>query len=237
MSGYTFFGNGAYSSNIVGGNMTPALPASVPSGALMLLSTGVNSASIGVPTISGWTMLSPNTNAKGKAIFARVATVSESSPVFQWDASHQAYANIIAFTGDVYTDLSTIVDISSDRGTNTTGRACVQSTAAPGTANCLAIRASHCNKTSTNNGSSFLDWITDASIYTLAGGVQLVQNNSALAAGIWYAQQTAATATATDTAPLTNTDTSSNSQGVTLLLKSLAPIIAPPTSGGIFVCP
>jgi len=200
--------------------MTPAMPA-FNAGEILLLETGVNSTTLGAPTITGYTKISPNTNAPCSALYARIAQVGDTSPSVQWDASHQAYSRISSFGGDVYTDLATIVAVSSDRGTNASGALAVQSTAAPSLANCMVIRGGHCLKTSTNNGSAFKDWTTDSGIYTKVGSTQLVQSGTAIAAALWYWQQTNATATSADLANLTNSDTSQNTQGFTVVLKTL----------------
>ncbi len=215
MPAYTFHAAGAYSSLAAGGgNMTPAMPA-FSAGELGLLESGVNSTSISPPTISGWTVLTPQVNVLGAALYGRILQAGDTSPTFQWDASHQAFSRILSFGGDVYTDLATIVAISNDRATSTVGRVAVGSTSAPAAANGLVIRAGRCVKTATNNGS------------------QLVQNGTALAAALWYWQQTTATATSADQAPLTNADTSNNSQGYTVVLKSSSIAIPyPPTSLG-----
>jgi len=220
MAGYTFVADGGYTSKLAGGSMTPAMP-SFSAGNLLLLQTGVNSISLGTPTVSGWTKLTTNTTAPCDAIYALVAAGGETSPTLQWDASHQAYSRIVSFSGDVYTDLSTIVVQASERATNTTGKIAVNSTSAPSMANCLVIRGGHCIKTATNNGATFGDWVTDSGIYTKIGSTQLVQSGTAVAAALWYDSQSSAAATSTDTAPLTNVDSSGNSQGYTLILQPL----------------
>lgn len=201
--------------------MTPAMPA-FSAGELLLLETGVNSISVSPPAIAGWTMISPGFNILGAALYARIAVGGDTSPTFQWDASHQAFARILSFNGDVYTDLATIVSVANDRAGNATGRIIVGATAAPAQNNCLVIRGGRCVKTATNNGSAFGDW-GDSGIYTKAGNTQLVQNGAALAAGLWYWIQTNAAGTNVDSAPLTNTDTSANSQGYTVVLRSAVP--------------
>jgi len=236
MSGYLFNDVGVYTSALAGGNMTPAMP-SFSAGNLLLLETGVNSTSLGSPAVTGYTKLSPNTNAPGSSLYGRIAQVGDTSPSVQWDASHQAYARISSFSGNVYTDLTSIVALSSDRGSNANGALAVNPTSVPSLGNCLVIRGGHCIKTSTNNGSSFNDWTNDSGIYTKIGGTQLVQSGTAVAAALWYWQQTTATATSSDIATLTNVDSSGNTQGFTVVLKSaVVQVPFPPMSlGGIGV--
>jgi len=220
MAGYAFVADGGYTSKLAGGSMTPVMP-SFSAGNLLLLQTGANSITLGPPTISGWTKLTTNTTVPCDAIYGLVAAGGETAPTLTWDASHQAYSRIVSFSGDVYTDLSTIVVQASERATTSTGKIAVNSTSAPSMANCLVIRGGHCIKTATNNGASFNDWITDSGIYTKIGSTQLVQSGTALAAALWYDNQAAATATSSDTAGLTNTDSSGNTQGYTLILQPL----------------
>lgn len=228
MPGYTFVADGGFTSKVVGGSMTPTMP-SFSAGNLLLLQTGVNSTTLGTPTISGWTKLTTNGTAKCAGLYGRIAVGGDTAPTFQWDASHQAYSRIVSLSGDVYTDLTTIVSLESERATNTTGNIPVQSTVAPSQANCLVIRGGHCNKTSTNNGSTFADWAADSGIYTKIGS-EMVQSGSALAACLWYDFQSSATATSSDTAALTNADTSNNAQGYTVFLQPLVAIRTPTRS-------
>lgn len=228
MAGYSFVADGGFTSKLVGGSMTPTMP-TFSVGNLLLLQTGVNSTSIGAPTITGWTKLTGNATSPGASLYGRIAQSGDTAPTFQWDASHQAYSRIVSFSGDVYTDLTTIVSVESERATNTTGKIAVQSTAAPSQPNCLVIRGGHCNKTSSNNGSTFADWITDHAIYAKIGS-EMVQSGSALAAALWYDLQTSAAGTSSDTAALTNTDTSSNAQGFTVFLQPLVAIRTPTRS-------
>lgn len=234
MPGYTPHAVGAYTSlGGGGGNMTPAMPA-LNAGELLLLETGVNSTSINPPSISGWTKLTNNTSILCGALYGKIAAGGDTSPTFQWDASHQAYSRIHSFGGNVYTDLTTIVVVQNERGASTTGFISVNATSAPSQANCMAIRFGRFIKTPTTNGATFNDWSTDSGIYTKAGATQLVQNGNAIAAGLWYDQQTAATATSADGANLSTPDSAGNSQGFTLLLQpgAAASVPYPPTSLG-----
>lgn len=225
MAGYTFVADGGYKSALAGGAMSPTMP-TFSAGNLLLLQTGVNSTSLGTPTITGWTKLTTNGTAPCEALYGRIAQAGDTSPSITWDASHQAYSRIVSFSGDVYTDLTTIVSIESERATNTTGKIAVAAMGAPSQSNCLVLRGGHCVKTSINNGASFADWLTDSGIYTKIGSTQLVQTGTALAAALWYVAQTTASATSADTAALTNTDSSGNSQGFTIALQPL--VVATP---------
>lgn len=211
--------------------MSPTMVAS-PAGKLLLLHTGVNSGSIAPPAITGWTKLTTNGVSplvEGSALYGRIGQSGDTSPSFQWDASHQAYSRIVSFSGDVYTDLTTIVDQESERATNTTGKIAVASCSVPTFSNGLAIRGGHCVKTATTNGATFNDWITDSGIYTKIGNTQLVQSNAAMAAALWYDQQTSPVGGASDTAALSITDSSGNTQGFMIILKSAGNVVIPPS--------
>ncbi len=230
MTGYVLDANAAYTSLAAsGGNMTPAMPAST-AGKLLLLESGVNTISATAPdlTASGFIKLSPNVNAPSTALYGKIGVGGDGSPTFQWDGTHQAWSRITAWSGNVYTDLSTIVVVSSDRGTNATGKIAVLSTLAPNLDNCLVIRGGQCLKTATNNGSTFQDWFTDSGLFTKVGNTELVQNGNALATALWYWQQTSQTATSSDVAGLTNADTNANTQGFTVVLQSQNPGAIPP---------
>ncbi len=233
MPGYTYHASGAYASLAAGGgNQTPPM-AAFNVGELLLLETFVNSVSLTPPAISGWTKITNNIAIFGGALYGRIAQSGDTSPTFQWDASHQSGSRIHSFGGNVYTDLSTIVAVQNERGGTTTGSIIVNATSAPSQANCMSVRFGRFIKTATSNGATFNDWSTDSGIYTKANATQLVQNGGAIATALWYDQQTTAAATSADGANLSITDSSGNSQGFTLLLKSLSTAVPyPPTSLG-----
>lgn len=217
MAGYTLNAAGTYQSRLTGGNFTNSLP-SFNVGDLLLLHTGANSTTLAAPTISGWTKLSPNSNAKCAALYARIAVNGDTMPTFQWDASREAYAGAFSFSGDVWPDVTTISNVSSDRSTNAVGGVAVPGIT-PTQDRCLFIRCGHGLKTSLNDGSSFLDWTTNSGIFTRAG--QIIPTGSRAAACLWYVQQGAATNYGLDTSFLTNTpDTNANTQGVAIALRA-----------------
>lgn len=203
--------------------MTPAMP-TFAVGDLLILETGVNSNSITPPAITGYTQLTTNTLDKGYAIYARIAVGGDTSPTFQWDAGHQVFSRIISFSGNVYSDLATIVDgNSTELSNNQSVKIPVGAAGAPGSSNCLVIRAGRCVKTATSNGATFNDWAINTGIYTKAANTQLVQNGGAMATCFWYNFQTTPTAGSADTAALSITDSSQNANGVHLILKSATP--------------
>lgn len=226
MTGYTFRAMGTNASSVIGGNITPGLPAGLASGDLMVLHTGLNSTSVGRPSISGWTELTTHVNESCDAFYAKIAGGSETSPTYQWDASHQVFGRIAAFFGDVYTDIATIVHAAADRQNNTTLGVLVPSLTISQD-NCLVFRGGHYVKTATNNGSTFADWTTNSGIFTKVG-TDIMQNGSALGATWWYVQQTTAANYSADTSNITNADTNANSQGWCIALKSQAAV--PPTA-------
>lgn len=228
MTGYTFHSAGAYTSLAAsGGNMTPAMP-TFTAGDLLLLETGVNSNVITPVAITGYTQLTTNSSMKGYAIYGRIAVGGDTSPTFQWDAGHQVFSRIVSFSGDVYTDLTTIVDTNStELSNNQTGKIPVAAAVAPAATNALVIRGGRCVKSTTSNGATFGDWSTDSGIYTKVGNTQVVQNNNAIAGVMWYLMQTSPASGSSDLCSLSITDASNNANGVHLILKSLAPIIPP----------
>jgi len=215
-------GTSGANSSVASGAMAPALPAGVSDGNLMLLHTGVNSVSLGAPAITGWTLLTPNSLAKGDQCYGRIYQPGDASPTVQWDASHQAFARICYFSGDVYTDLSTIVAVRSDRGATTNSYILVNGLSVPAVDNCLIIRGGHTSKSALNNGQVFPDWDTNTGVLTKIG-TDVNQNGNAIAATWWYWQQTNALGLSGDTDTLPVTDASSqNGQGWTIALLTLS---------------
>lgn len=206
------------------GALNPGMVAS-PSGKLLALQTGVFSVSLGPPTIAGWTLVSPLINQNDSVVYLRIGQPGDAAPSVQWDASHPAFARIAAFSGDIYTDLSTIVLQSGDIGTNTTGSVRAGSMSVPSINTALVLRGGHCVKSSVNNFASFNDWTSNPGIFTKIGGDVNLNNNS-IAATWWYWQQTTALGLSADSCALpTAESTSANAQGWTLYLRDLIAVL------------
>jgi hypothetical protein len=220
MTAYVLNSTGANTSNLSGGTMTPGLPGSLSDGMLLILHTGVNSLSLGKPTISNWPLLAAFTSAVGEALYAHIFTTGDAAPSFSWDGSHQAFSRIAAFTGDVYTDLASIVISFTERSANTHGSVSVNSLSSPALSNALLLRGGHTGKTSVNNSTVFADWDTNPGIFTKIGS-DIVQGGSAIAGTWWYWQQTDPLGISTDISDLPTTEPAvTNSQGWTIALKT-----------------
>jgi len=105
-----------------GTSVTPAsLPAGWQVGDLLLGLTTTNAATGGpTPTDpAGWTRLIVPVNSPALMLYGRIAQAGDTAPTFTWNLGATA-ADIAAFSGTVYTDLSTIRDKYTDRATTST---------------------------------------------------------------------------------------------------------------------
>lgn len=92
---------GAFSSNASAATLTPALPASVASGNALVAFCWVNGTGKTIAVSSGWTVIdSINSGPVTAAWATRLATGTDSAPVFTWTGAAQCGANVLRFTGN-----------------------------------------------------------------------------------------------------------------------------------------
>ncbi len=95
--------------------LTPTAHGSCATGNLMLLNTWVRGGGLTISAITGWTVLgTENAGSTSGYLLGRIKTGGGAdAPTVQWDGTTQdAAAWIDCFSGDVYTDLSSIVHAS-----------------------------------------------------------------------------------------------------------------------------
>jgi len=132
---------------------TPGQPAGKSSGDLLIMAAAVRDGSDTLNTApAGWSLLASNLRT---ALFGRIATNDSSDDVSHdfWSGTGNNYAQIACFSGDVYTDLNTIV-VGVGYGGGGTNNDIPSGAVAISTDNCLVIGLGAKQKTLTSNGAT-----------------------------------------------------------------------------------
>lgn len=139
------------------GALNPGAPAGKAVGDLLLLSLVGRDLNQTAPAPTGWTLVSPTTPVGWQYLYARIAdgTATDTPTGLLYTGTTRSQAQIAAFSGGLYTDLSTIAANSVDQYLPGTQVSILYSgglTIAP--ANCLVIAIGTKNKTATSNGTT-----------------------------------------------------------------------------------
>ncbi len=167
---FTFVNHGTAATG--NGALNPGAPAGVSVGDLLLLSLVGRDNTQTAPAPTGWTLISPTLPVSWNYLYARIAdgTALDTPTGLLYTGSTRSQAQISAFTGGQYTDLSTIVTNSVSQYLPGTQVSILYSnglTIAP--ANCLVIALGTKNKTVTSNGTT---------INALSGFTPIVANGT-----------------------------------------------------------
>lgn len=113
MGAYTYRSSGAVVTHGTGGNLdlSSAAPAGRQAGDLLLLYSGQRGSPTSVSVSAEWTELILSFASGGTGVWGRIAdgTSADLPTTLDWNAANPCFAWIEAWSGDVYTDLSTIV--------------------------------------------------------------------------------------------------------------------------------
>ena len=168
-----------------GTDFTANMPATFSAGDLLLGFTRSRASSETFTQPAGWTTILTHTNSNGSiCMFAKIAVGGDSAPTISWSGSSYVICQIASFTGDVYTDLSTIVAHSAVLNGTATDIDVPALTVT--TDNCLIVAAGGHNKTATSDGAT----LTPPGAYTDIGSGVPAGASTAYAWG--YVQQTTA---------------------------------------------
>jgi hypothetical protein len=175
---------------VSGTSVTAGAPAGVTAGDLLLLAVVCRNNNDTFTTPSGWTLISPQVNLTWAALYARIATGSgDAPPAMSSSGTNACVAQAAAFSGDVYTDLSTIKHSAVDQqgpGKGASGNDILYSDLTVTLNATLLIAMGGHNKTATSNGAT----LNALSGFTEIG--QLNPNGSSLSFYWGYQQQTTA---------------------------------------------
>lgn len=216
MTGYTLGTVGTASNNGTGNDFSANMPSSFSANDLLIGVSRARGSSDTFTTPSGWTALLNAVLGNGSiSVFAKIAAGGDAAPTISWAGSGQVYCQIMNWTGDVYTDLSTIVHVSNTiTGTAST---CTVPSATVSLDNCLILGVAGKNKTATSDGA----------FITVSGAFAEVAQSVPSGGGthmnaIGFVQQTTAT-NISQTDWTDDVGENLSRSGVTLALKSQAP--------------
>lgn len=217
MPSYTHVSSGTPYTVNGAGVLTPT-GSSVVAGNLLLLVTGVRAASQTVTSEpTGWTQLTLQSTNTTIAVYARIATgTADDAPSITWSGTSYRYGWIEQFSGDVYTDLTTVLlgSVATEGGSTET-TLLAPSFSAPSANNALLILFSAKTKTATGNGSTF----TPPGSFTERR--ELAEDGTRVCAGFASWQQTtAASHDGTNWTKDTGTNESLPARAVILALKT-----------------
>lgn len=220
---YTFRSVGTVASNTNAAALAPGNPSGSLDGDLRILYTG-NRTSGGatVASITNWTQLyfDNNTPGGGIGIYACVdAGTNCDSPSVDWDGSAASFAWIEAYSGDVHTNLATIVAHTATVSRSSQASVLLLPSLTITTDDTLVIAFSSKLKTSTSDDATT---ISIAGSPTMTKRQQFIQSGTGLMAASASHQQT--TATNYDGTDFTRdgTNDSANGGGIVLSLVSAA---------------
>jgi hypothetical protein len=209
--GYTLRGVGAMSVSGTG-DITPALPSGWLNGDLGLAIAASRSVET-ITTPSGWTLLAAGSSGV-PALYGRIMQGGDVAPTFVFSGTTRHVAQVASFSGDVYTDLATIVAHSTPR-TEGSGADFPYDALSITTDNCLVLIVGQKTKTNATNGAT----INDEAGFTELGESGEDGTRFFL---VWnYVQQTTATNIAAGAWDFTGATESLTRRGFTVALKSL----------------
>lgn len=197
-----------------GNDFTANMPSSWSAGNLLLLATAPRGGSAEtLTTPSGWTVLKTFTDSGGSIVLlGRIAQAGDTGPTISWSGTSHAWAKMAAWSGDIYTDLTTIVDNSNQASAGSSDLLNVPSLTV-GVNDTLVIGISRKNKTTTSNGAT----VTFAGGFTTLGSGSFTGSRQTYAWG-YIQQTTAANISSTDwTVSISEANTRT---GITVSLKS-----------------
>lgn len=213
MPAYTYVGSGTVVAGAAPTSLTPTTHASTVAGNLLILWT-MHRAAATLTSISGWTRLNGASSASSVECWARIATGSDSATV-TWSGTSRILAWIETYSGNVYTDLSTIVAHTDFSNNSSTATAPITGSMVITTANCLLLLGSIHKNTSSPAGMT----LVAPSGTTLTASRIDITASSGYEAGGAYVQQT--TATDWGGADFTITGGTSDAAGSTGLMLAL----------------
>lgn len=112
---YVFYNNSGLAGNGTA-SFTVSLPGGFAAGYLGLIFTACDTDGQTISTPTGWTLLSPDSQTTFCKLYGRYMQLGDVGPALSWSGG-KCVADVGMWSGDVYSDMSTIVDVSADRAT------------------------------------------------------------------------------------------------------------------------
>ena len=192
MPAYTHRATGTVASNSNSALLSPGAPAGVQVGDLLIMPTAAYTVSATILTEpTGWTQIVAPLIADNPgptiAIYARVADgTANDTPTVRWNAGNDTLAAISAFSGDVYTDLATIIAHSASSQITGTNNNLGAAALTISTNDTMVVNFTVRRKTATSNDA------TTVSHAQFTKRWQEIQTGTALVAAFGSLQQTTA---------------------------------------------
>lgn len=178
---------GSWVSSSVGGPLSVVAPASA-TGKLLLLVTAFRAGTASITSLEPhYQQLAAYTTNGSIEVWGRIGddTANDDQTV-QWGGSNWAHAVILAYGGDVHTELSTLVAHSATEGSSGSSSLNLPTVSGVTTDDCLVFAVGRKSKTTVSNDA------TDVSHASLTMRAEIVQAGVSQAIGIADLQQTTA---------------------------------------------
>lgn len=211
---------GAIVSDSGSGTLTPPLPASWAPGMLLKLTAASRGAGQTLATPAGWTPVASLTTLGSTFVYLKIAEAGETSPTLDFSSNSYQQAQITAFGGDVYTDITSIIHQALTGSSTSSGASLTDIT--PTLDECLLIWIFRKSKTSTSDGIAFTP---PAGVTEIA---ESSPNGTAQSLWIGYEQQTTKTARTGLSLTQVGTTESQNRQCIVIAVKTQAPAASDP---------
>lgn len=206
---------GSWATNTDSSALSVTAPAS-SAGKLLVLVTGNRSGGVSVASITGWTQIGSIATNGSIEVWARVGDgTGTDSPSVDWSGTNDSAAVILSYSGDVYSDISTIVAHSATVDFSAATTAPLPAVSGVTTDNCLVLAVGRHNKTATTNGAT----LTHSTLNIRA---QNTGTNVDQIIGVADLQQTTATNYDGTDFTISNTGDNLASNGIVLFLKTSA---------------
>jgi hypothetical protein len=207
---------GSWASNTDSSALSVTAPAS-SSGKLLLLVTVNRAVGQSVAFIPNWTKLYFESAGGGIELWARIGDgTAADSPSVDWSGTNDSAAVILAYAGDVYSDLSTIVAHSASFSVSSINTLPLPAVSGASVNDCLVFAVGRKNKTSTSNDATT---VSHASLNVRA---QFIGSSFDQAVGIADAQQTTATNYDGTDFTINGTSESLTADGIVVYLRSVS---------------
>lgn len=200
--------------------LTPSIPSGVSAGNLLLLHAGLMRGTPGaVPSVSGWTLLSPSTyssSVMATVLYGRISTGSDTASI-TWDIENDSGAVIAAYSGNP-ASLTGIVNASNSYLAGNNNNGANFEALSIKTAGSLVVAGAFTNCTNSTSGATWNSFGSfairaQAQLLTTGGGFNAVYNDwiQTLATSVTEGEQT-------------TTIASSSNQNYATYIVSLSPL-------------
>jgi hypothetical protein len=205
---------GSWASNTDSSALSVSAPAS-SSGKLLVLVTANRAGAQSIAALTGWKQAAAVTDNGSLEVWLRYGDGSATdSPSVDWSGTNDSAAVILAYAGDVYVDVETIVAHANTYGVSSINTLPLPNFSGASVDNCLVLAVGRKNKTATSNDA------TTVSHSILNVRAQFIGTNVDQAIGVGDLQQTTATNYDGTDFTIDGTTESLSANGIVVYLRS-----------------